>query len=173
TLGGFVANRNIFNADNYRYLVGLLVPWSLGFGLAADRLARRGGAGRLAAAGFVVLLAVGMTADLGRWYARFGWVDGRGVPVRKPVDDPALAWLDAHREVAWISGGYWDVYRLAFLTGGRVRGAPFPVYPNRFPDWRPAPGARAVTLIRPTPEGGLFREKAEAGGEREVFRARG
>ncbi len=27
TLAGFVVNRNIFNSDNYRYLVTLLVPW--------------------------------------------------------------------------------------------------------------------------------------------------
>jgi hypothetical protein len=121
----------------------------------------------------VLALGTLMTLDLGRWYARFGWVDGLGLPVRRPLDDPALAWLDAHPEVTWAAGGYWDVYRLSFLTGGRVRGAPFPIYPNRFPEWRPTPGAGAVTLVRPSPEGQAFREKAVLAGERAVYRTRG
>jgi hypothetical protein len=123
----------------------------------------------------VVLLGLGtlMTIDLGRWYARFGWVDAHGLPVRKPLDDPALSWLAAHPEVTWVVGGYWDVYRLSFLSGGRVRGVPFPVYPNRFPQWRPTPGAGAITIIRPSPEGQVFREKAVLAGERVVYQARG
>ena len=32
-VAGFLINRNIFNSDNYRYLVLLLVPWSVGLGL--------------------------------------------------------------------------------------------------------------------------------------------
>ncbi len=39
-LSAFVVNRNIFNSDNYRYLVLLLIPWALGFGLAAGSLSR-------------------------------------------------------------------------------------------------------------------------------------
>ena len=39
-----------------------------------------------------------------------------------------------HPEVTSIQGDYWDVYRLSFLTGGRVRGMPFPEYPERFPE---------------------------------------
>ncbi len=30
----FLVNRNIYNSDNYRYLIFLLTPWALGFGLA-------------------------------------------------------------------------------------------------------------------------------------------
>ena len=38
----FLVNKNIYNSDNYRYLVFLLTPWSLGFGLCLDDLVRRG-----------------------------------------------------------------------------------------------------------------------------------
>lgn len=174
TLVGFVANRNIFNSDNYRYLVGLYVPWSLGFGLAAHRLAKAGQRGRAVALSVVALLALVMTADLGRWYSRFGWVDSRGCPVRKVLHDPTLAWLESHPAVTWVYGGYWDVYRLAFLTGGRVRGVPFPVYPNRFPEWAPGGDARRqATVARATPEGSFFLAAALRQGQRVVSKAGG
>ena len=38
-------------------------------------------------------------------------------------------------DVTHVFGGYWDVYRLAFLSGKRVIGIPYPMYPNRFPGW--------------------------------------
>lgn len=173
TLAGFVANRNIFNSDNYRYLVSLLVPWSIGFGLLMERWFRHSKARRLGALACCLGFALLMTADLARWYARFGWLDDRGLPVRKALADPTLAWLAAHPEVTWIEGGYWDVYRLSFLTGGRVRGAPFAFYPNRFPEWRPARGSEAVTLVRPTPEGGIVRDKQLRAGSRILNQARG
>ena len=44
-VAAFLVNRNIFNSDNYRYLVFLLTPWSLGFGLGLHDLSRRGSAG--------------------------------------------------------------------------------------------------------------------------------
>ena len=31
-VGAFLVNSNIFNSDNYRYLVFLLTPWCLGSG---------------------------------------------------------------------------------------------------------------------------------------------
>ena len=46
TLGvaaGFLINRNIFNSDNYRYLVLLLIPWAIGCGLVVQGAVRRGG----------------------------------------------------------------------------------------------------------------------------------
>ncbi len=162
TLAGFVVNRNIFNSDNYRYLVCLLVPWSLGFGLAADHLFARGRAGAIVAIVSTLVFAVVMTADLARWYARFGWIDERGRPLGRSLDDPALSWLAAHPEIAWIDGSYWDVYRLSFLIGGRVRGVPFGVYPNRFPEWRPEPGEKRATIARASPEGMAFRAAADS-----------
>jgi hypothetical protein len=162
-VGGFVVNINIFNSDNYRYLVTLLVPWSIGFGLVMRGAARRGGKG-LAVAGIGALaLALLMTLDTARWYARFGWVDLRGRPVRKALIDPGLAWLDAHREVTRIYGGYWDVYRLAFLTGGRVRGVPFPIYPDRFPEWS-RDGHPEVVFVRQSSDLPFLDAARRAGG---------
>ena len=44
-VAAFLVNRNIYNSDNYRYLIFLLTPWALGFGLVLIDLARRGWVG--------------------------------------------------------------------------------------------------------------------------------
>ena len=93
-----------------------------------------------------------MTVDSARWYAGFGWVDGRaGRPVRRRSTTrrwPGSTRIPRSRS---ICGDYWDVYRLSFLTGGRVRGVPFPEYPDRFPEVAAGlPGGRpAVLIVRP------------------------
>jgi hypothetical protein len=171
----FVTNRNIYNPDNYRYLVTLLVPWALGFGLLMHALAQRGAGGRTAAWLVSLLLAGLMTLDTARWYARFGWIDASGRPVRRTLRDPALGWLDAHPEVKTVTGDYWDVYRLAFLTGGRVRGRPLPVFPDRFPEWSRGGAGTApeILLVRPTREGLAALQAALQAGGRIVHQARG
>ncbi len=171
-VAGFVANLNIFNSDNYRYLVTLLVPWSVGFGLAMRGLSRRGPGGLAAAAVGCLVLALLMTLDTARWYARFGWIDARGRPVLSARHDPALAWLERHREVDRVFGGYWDVYRLAFLTGGRVRGVPYPIYPDRYPEWSRG-GHPEVVVVRPQPPDAPFRDAALGAGGRVLHRERG
>ena len=170
-VAGFLVNRNITNSDNYRYLVFLLVPWSSGFGVL---LARWSSGGRFAR-GVAVVLGVAfaglMTVDAARWYARLGWVDGPGWRVVRVVPtDPALDWLNAHPEVTAIFGDYWDVYRLSFLTGGRVQGVPLPIYPDRFPEIaRSLPGGRPRYLLaRPGGRALQYREAALAQGGREV-----
>lgn len=173
TFAGFILNLNIYNSDNYRYLVTCLVPWSLGFGLLMSRLGASGRTGWTWGVAIAAGFAVVMTADLGQWYARFGWVDARGFPVVRGQDDPVLEWLEAHPEVHWIEAGYWDVYRIAFLTRERVRGVPFPVYPNRFPEWMPTADAASVVVVRATREGAYFRAEALRSGRKIVFRSRG
>lgn len=159
---GFVINRNIFNSDNYRYLVLMLVPWALGFGLVIRTALRRAGMARWFVLAGAIVLAALYTCDAAAWYRRLGWVDESLRPVRERVDDPALAWLREHPEVRAIFGGYWDVYRLSFLSGGTLRGVPFPIYPNRFPEWSAGlPGGRPETLLaRRTPEGSHFLNQA-------------
>jgi hypothetical protein len=175
TLAAFVVNRNIFNSDNYRYLVTLLVPWSIGFGRAAHALAERGRRGRALAGVLCASIALLMTIDVARWYARFGWLDDSWFVAQRRLDDPALAWLASHPEVGWVSGGYWEVYRLIFLADRypSLRGAPFPIYPNRIPEWQPAPGTRAIVVVRPTPEGTLIRDETLRAGGRVLHRERG
>jgi hypothetical protein len=172
---GFVINKNIFNSDNYRYLVLLLTPWALGFGVLLNWSAKRRPAGPAASALFVLAFAAVLTIDSARWYHRFGWVGDAGAPVRKRVSDPALEWLNGRRDVAGIFGGYWDVYRLSFLTGGRVKGVPYPVFPNRFPEWSDEfPGRRPrILLARPRDEGAFYQNQALSEGAKVLFRLRG
>jgi hypothetical protein len=170
-IAGFVLNRNIFNSDNYRYLVTLLVPWALGFGLMLRGLARHGSGGQLAAWLCALLLAGLMTLDTARWYSRLGWIDAAGRPVRSSRDHSLLDWLEAHPSVSALYGDYWDVYCIAFLTAGRVRGVPLPNYPNRFPEWsRDLPGRRPeFLLVRPTRVGLASLGEALHAGGRIVF----
>ncbi len=150
----FLVNKNIYNSDNYRYLVFLLTPWSLGFGLCLDDLARRGLRGRLAAGLMAVLLAAGMTVATFRWYRDTrAYVDDRGFPVRRErrswselivlPDRPKTGEprTGARRPVRYtippdvthVFGGYWDVYRLSFLSGKRVVGDPLFDVPQPIP----------------------------------------
>jgi hypothetical protein len=171
-VAAFILNLNIYNSDNYRYLVFLIIPWCLGFGALMSWLAGRGVGGRATAALLCLLFAAIMTLDTAAWYARFGWIDRAGRPVRRVLHDDALSWLRAHPEVDGIFGGYWDVYRLSFLTGGRVRGVPYPIFPDRFPEWsRGLPGHRPKILVaRRSAEGNYYRTTALQQGARSLLR---
>jgi hypothetical protein len=156
-VAGFIINLNIYNSDNYRYLVFLLVPTSVGFGLLGEAIARRGRGGRLVLGLGTLVFAGFMTLDTARWYRGYGWLDAAFVPVRRPLADPLLDWLRQHPESTRIYGGYWDVYRLAFLTGGRVRGTPYPNYPDRFPRFSDRlPAHRPRLLMARTDDIGRF-----------------
>lgn len=174
TLVLFVLNRHIYNSDNYRYLVLLLLPWAFGYGWLMDRLTRAGSGGKVLAAAAGLALALAMTGDTLRYYRRFGWLDGLR-PVAQPLKDPALDWLRSHSHVDAIFGDYWDVYRLSLLTGRRVEGVPYPNYPNRFPGYADTlPGNRPRTLfVRPTGPGPFYRREAESGGARLLDEAQG
>ncbi len=53
--------------------------------------------------------------------------------------------------VTHVFGGYWDVYKMAFLSGGRLVGIPFPMYPNRFRGWSRGlgPGRGKLLVLHP------------------------
>jgi len=86
-----------------------------------------------------------------------------------------LIWLDDHLLVTMILGDYWDVYRISFLTGGRVRAVPFPQYPDRFPEIRRSLHRRRnrALIVRPGEFGPDFRARALAMGAREIGRGEG
>jgi hypothetical protein len=163
-VAGFLVNRNIYNSDNYRYLIFLLTPWALGFGLLMDDLVRQKWLGRLAAGVVAVLLVEVMTTTAFLWYRdeRF-YIDQLGVPARSPppkwseltvvADGPGprrsmiRSDFSVPADVTHVLGGYWDVYRMAFLSGKRVMGIPLSMYPNRFPGWSRGLGAARGKLL--------------------------
>ena len=148
----FIINIHIYNSDNYRYLVYLLVPWSLGFGLTMESLSRRGffPAALVLAASLAILLAV----DEVRWLEGFQWIGpNRAVASRPTPETRLLDWLNRHPNVDYIVSDYWLIYRLAFLTGGRIKGRPY-AEPNRFPEWGDGgdrAGRRVLILIPTAP----------------------
>jgi hypothetical protein len=147
-LAAFVVNRNIYNSDNYRYLVFLLVPWAIGFGRVLDELAKKGLFGTVSAGVLAFVFATVFTLDSIAWYRNLGWFSDRGRILVRTTDDPVLDWLDAHPHIDGLHGGYWEVYRYTFLTGGRVRGVPMGIFPNRFPEWStPFPNGRPQTIL--------------------------
>lgn len=174
-IAGFLANRHIYNSDNYRYLVLLVVPWAVGGGLLLDWLSHRGSGGKALAVLSALALAMVMTWDTARWYSRLGWLDDSPRPVAASARDPALTWLEAHPEVDSLFGDYWDTYRLSFLTGARVRGIPYPNYPNRYPEWSDSlRGGRPRTLLaRPTGPGPFYQREAVNEGATLLYEAPG
>jgi hypothetical protein len=172
-VAGFILNRNIFNSDNYRYLVLLLLPWSAGFGLLMGAIFRRGRIGRAAAVAIALLFAVQLTADTWKWYRDFGWVEGLQ-PVRRVVRDPVHEWLESQPDVETVLGSYWRVYRLTFLSSRPLRAVPFPGYPLRFPEWsmETTGGPSRVLIDAPQMEPYPWGASAIARGARERFRSR-
>ena len=189
-VAAFLVNRNIYNSDNYRYLIFLVTPWSLGFGLCLDDLTRRGVRGRMASIAIACLLAAGMTVAAFRWYRDTRhYVDDWGFPVRREhlpwselvilPDRPRRETLGPGSarparyaippEVTHVFGGYWDVYRLSFLSGKRIVGVPYTMYPNRFPGWSAGLGAGRgkIMILRPSEESAsASRPAAEITGNR-------
>jgi hypothetical protein len=108
-----------------------------------------------------------MTSATFLWYRdEHAYIDRRGMPVRLPVPDwselrvvpdlrrgtPAVP-LDfvVPPDVTHVMGGYWDVYKIAFLSGGRLTGVPFSLYPNRFRGWSRGlgPGRGKLLILNP------------------------
>jgi hypothetical protein len=163
----FLVNRNIYNSDNYRYLIFVLTPWALGFGLVMNDLTRRGWVGQLSAWMISGLFVAVMTWGTFLWYREDRhYIDRWGVPVRiahrdwsklTVVPDEPRGWpavpsdFVVPADVSHVFGGYWDVYRMAFMSGGRVVGIPLPIYPNRFRGWSRGlgPGQGKLLFVLP------------------------
>jgi hypothetical protein len=169
---GFVINKNIYNSDNYRYLVFWLVAWAAGFGLFMDGLWQRGSGGRVLSGLLSLSLAATMTLDTISWYQSLGWVVGLR-PTMVESRDPAYAWLAEHPEIRGIFGDYWDVYRLQFLLGSRVQGLPYPIYPDRYNAAQTLPARRPRHLIGRTGQfGPFYMERARLEGGTVLYQAK-
>jgi hypothetical protein len=176
-VAAFVVNKNIYNSDNYRYLIFLLTAWSLGFGVCLDDLSRRGLRARLAGGILAVVLAAAMTVAAFRWYRNTRqYVDDRGFPSRRAHAEwselvvladrpppgtrrpsaPRTERFTIPADLTHVFGGYWDVYRLSFRSGKRIVGIPYSMYPNRFPGWSSGlgPGRGKILILRPGEETG-------------------
>jgi hypothetical protein len=142
-VAAFMINRNIFNSDNYRYLIYLITPWSLGFGLLLSDFTRRGLIGSAGAGILVVILSLGMTGSMIGWYrGELGYLgaDWKCIRVSQLQWNQLPIWSRRMHyvvppDVTHVFGGYWDVYRMSFSSGKKVVGIPHPMYPNRFPGW--------------------------------------
>src|SRR5271169_6242097 len=100
-----MVNRNIFNSDNYRYLIYLLTPWSLGFGLVMSGLMKRGKSGRVTAFMLLIVMACTVTGTALRWYrVKLHYIDDgwRVLAVSRP---------------AWSNPGLWEVFGLRGSEG--------------------------------------------------------
>ncbi len=164
----FLFNKNVYNSDNYRYLVYLLTPWTMGFGLWFRDLAGRGTARAIVAIALASIFVELATSGLFHWYRDVrAYLDQAGRPI---VMDHS-SWMELElwnprdrrqRSVSFsdysipadathVMGSYWDVYLIAFLSAGRMTGVPFPMYPNRFPGWSRglAPGQGKLIVFSP------------------------
>ncbi len=165
-IGSFLSKSTIIGSESYRYLTLLLVPYSVGTGLWFERLSRTSTQGltlsRILAATIMSVFTVDLAAGYGH-VGLLGTAQPNGQVVRQ---DPAEIWLKDHPEAEAIFGSYWDVYRLSFLTGGRVKGVPYPDEPNRFPestDWR-KDDRPSILLARDTARGRFYHKLAQREG---------
>ena len=72
----------------------------------------------------ILLLGAAVASSTGLTFCYLqgrGWVDAVGRPVRKPVE-PIVSYLKQQSDFRYFYADYWDAYRLAFLSDGRVWG---------------------------------------------------
>jgi hypothetical protein len=169
----FLISKNIYNSDNYRYLVYFLVLFSAGYGLLMAGLWRKQVGGKASAILISGLMAALFTWDTAAWYRGFGWLDSSSRPVHRTLDDPALEWVRNHPDIDAIFGGYWDVYRYQFLLGGKPIGVPFPIYPDRFESAQDFPDRQPRTLVARNGEfNNFYRDSAVREGGQVLFKTR-
>jgi hypothetical protein len=146
TIFGFILHLNIFDSDNYRYLVLLLVPWAVGLAACAVRIAGIGGAAGKIGARLLLAILVVPGIDTARWVLDYlprvlaastarDLEQYRSMLVDALMKGPPEARsATGYHPIRSVYGNYWDVYRISFLTKGKLIGMPYPVYPRRFLD---------------------------------------
>ena len=120
-VAAFLVNRNIFNSDNYRYLIFLLTPWALGFGLVDARPGTAGWAAGSSAWLIAGLLFAVMTSATFLWYRdERHYVDQQGTA---PFDAPRPDWseLTVVPEVSPRDAGRLDGFRGSVGRDSRLR----------------------------------------------------
>jgi hypothetical protein len=128
----FILHLDIYNSDNFRYLVFLIVPWCVGFEILCSWVGHR--VKPTASLVFTAIAIGGLIMlpflDTIRWARDYlPSVDRAAVAADAKLFDV----LQDQPEIRSVYGNYWDVYRLAFRSQGRLVGIPYPAYPKRFP----------------------------------------
>ncbi|RLT14508.1 MAG: hypothetical protein DWI24_02830 [Planctomycetota bacterium] len=143
TLTAFEFNKNIFNADNYRYLIPLIPLLGCLYGLFATP-----GRASAMSRSLLIVLAILMSLDVHFWQAKNGFhtmpltaTDEKPEDIRKSrlislLTEPQTGPLPAI--TGPFEADYWETYRALYLASKPVTlGKPFGFYPNRFPDQSP------------------------------------
>ena len=151
TLSAFELNKNIFNADNYRYLVPLIPLLGMTYGL-------------LSSAGpmfrqrrfLLILLTLILAIDVHFWQQVNGFYPSLQTNTDKKLEtytnkdvvslltDPQPGPLPAITDT--FEADYWETYRALYLAQKPISmGKPFGFFPNRFPNESP-PNPRFVLI---------------------------
>ena len=151
TLSAFELNKNIFNADNYRYLVPLIPLLGMTYGL-------------LSSAGpmfrqrrfLLILLTLMLAIDVHFWQQVNGFYPRLQTNTDKKLEtytnkdvvslltDPQPGPLPAITDT--FEADYWETYRALYLAQKPISmGKPFGFFPNRFPNESP-PNPRFVLI---------------------------
>lgn len=145
----FLFNKNIFNSDNYRYLVLLLVPLGIFYG----RTIRPGPWGILSRI-LILGMALLFSIEIFDWQSRYGLRNlanynlmsekSRWLVTDHLIRSPLSTILNEENGASRIlksdvfETDYWDVYKALYLCRMSVTAArPFGIYPNRFRDEAP------------------------------------
>ena len=151
TLSAFELNKNIFNADNYRYLVPLIPLLGMTYGLfssAGPMLRQR----RF----LLILLTLMLALDVHFWQQTNGFYPSLQTKTDKKLEtytikdvvslltDPQPGSLPAITDT--FEADYWETYRALYLAQKPISmGKPFGFFPNRFPNESP-PNPRFVLI---------------------------
>lgn len=160
TVAAFRFNKNIYNADNYRYLV-LLIPLA---GMTYGQMAGRGRFHVLRQT-LLFIFACILATDVVLWQHANGF---RG---RSPQQlQPSLSeLLQKHDLINYtFEADYWEVYRGLYLVNKPLTQArPFGFFPNRFPE--KAPTSPQLLVISRSPTSIQMLQQAKAEGARLKF----
>ena len=151
TLSACELNKNIFNADNYRYLVPLIPLLGMTYGLfssAGPMLRQR----RF----LLILLTLMLALDVHFWQQTNGFYPSLQTKTDKKLEtytikdvvslltDPQPGSLPAITDT--FEADYWETYRALYLAQKPISmGKPFGFFPNRFPNESP-PNPRFVLI---------------------------
>lgn len=151
TLSAFELNKNIFNADNYRYLVPLIPLLGMTYGyFSSNGLMLRQRHFLLILLTFLLALDVHFWQQANGFHPLFHTVTDKK-PEPSPSKDVVSLLTDSQPGplpaiTDTFEADYWETYRALYLAQKPIsKGKPFGFFPNRFPNESP-PNPRFVLI---------------------------